>query len=377
MKVHSRRYVLCLLLALWTSPAPGFHASAEGRRNWAELVESLSEPGGYFDSDNLISNETSYVTVLPRLRDLKLQGGVYIGVGPDQNFTYLTTLRPEQAIVIDIRRQNMLQHLLLKALMERARSRLEYLALLVSRPVTLPADLGRALSIEELLHAVDSAPPDLELYGRNLRWVLSHIGGKFGLHLSKQDLEAIDYVYGNFREYGLDIRYRSYGRPFQRRYPTLRGLILERDLEGEYGNYLALESNFQWLKKFQEENHLIPVVGDLGGKAAMKKIARYLTQNHRQVQAFYVSNVEFYLMRNGAFDAYVENVRRLPVRRNGIFIRSYFGYGMPHPEQVDGHWMSSVLQYIGSFLRQQDLAPYYTHRDLATRDYISILKREE
>src|SRR5262245_22060007 len=127
-----------LVVLLWTLAAPRDHASAEARRTWADLVQSLSEPAGYFDSDNFISNETSYETVLTRLSELKLQGGVYIGVGPDQNFTYLTRLRPEQAIIIDIRRQNMLQHLLYKALMERARSRLEYLSLLFSRPVKLP-----------------------------------------------------------------------------------------------------------------------------------------------------------------------------------------------------------------------------------------------
>src|SRR5919109_3135190 len=56
---------------------------------FARLIQRLSEPGGYFDSDNLISNETSYLHVLDRMREFGAQGGVYVGVGPDQNFSYI------------------------------------------------------------------------------------------------------------------------------------------------------------------------------------------------------------------------------------------------------------------------------------------------
>ena len=62
-----------------SQPAPTFAASIAG----------LSEPGGYFDTDNLISNERSYLQVVPDLRRLSVRGGAYIGVGPDQNFSYI------------------------------------------------------------------------------------------------------------------------------------------------------------------------------------------------------------------------------------------------------------------------------------------------
>ena len=54
---------------------------------FAARVAQLSEPGGYFDTDNLISNERSYLHVVPALRAAGLAGGAYIGVGPDQNFS--------------------------------------------------------------------------------------------------------------------------------------------------------------------------------------------------------------------------------------------------------------------------------------------------
>lgn len=372
-RLLSGRYVPCLILVLALALAiPSHGISAAHRRTWAELVEALSESGGYFDSDNFVSNESSYLTILPRMHDLGIEGGVYLGVGPDQNFSYLSAIRPEQAIIIDIRRQNMLQHVLLKALMERARSRLEYLALLFSKPVRLPADLGKSLTLGQLLDSIDQIEGDAAVYDENFVWVRSRIIKEFRFPLTEHDLGVLDYIYKSFKNYDLDMRYKSYGREFQWRYPTLRSLILEKDLNGAYGNFLASEGDFQWLKKFQEEDRLIPVVGDLGGKNAMRKIARFLREHHKRVSAFYVSNVEFYLMRNGGFEEYVENVRQFPIDDHSIFIRSYFGYGVPHPEQVDGYWMSSLMQYMRSFLRTHDQSPYYSARDLAIRDYISL-----
>ena len=45
-------------------------AAAAEARSFGALVASLSEPGGYFDTDNLISNERSYLHVVPTLRTL-------------------------------------------------------------------------------------------------------------------------------------------------------------------------------------------------------------------------------------------------------------------------------------------------------------------
>ena len=79
-------------------------------------MAQLSERGGYFDTDNLISNEKSYLHVIPALRDGGVTGGAYIGVGPDQNFSYIAQVRPAIAFIVDIRRDNLLLHLLFKAL---------------------------------------------------------------------------------------------------------------------------------------------------------------------------------------------------------------------------------------------------------------------
>jgi hypothetical protein len=122
--------------------------------SFADEIASLSEPEGTFDTDNLISNERSYLDVVPALLAGGVNGGAYVGVGPDQNFSYIARIRPSVAYIIDIRRDNLLLHLLFKALFARAPDRVSYLALLTGRsPPLLPANAGA----EEVVRAIADA----------------------------------------------------------------------------------------------------------------------------------------------------------------------------------------------------------------------------
>ena len=103
------------------------------------LVDDFSEPNGYFRSDNLLSNENAYQHVIPTLQANLPTGGVYLGVGPEQNFTYLVALRPRIAFIVDIRRGNMNLHLLYKAFIELSSDRADFLSRLFARP--RPANL--------------------------------------------------------------------------------------------------------------------------------------------------------------------------------------------------------------------------------------------
>jgi len=86
---------------------------------WSIIVD-LSEPGGTYPYENFVSNEAQYQDVIPALKVLTKPGGVFIGVGPEQNFTYVSALRSKLAFVVDIRRQNMLELLMYKAIFERS-----------------------------------------------------------------------------------------------------------------------------------------------------------------------------------------------------------------------------------------------------------------
>ena len=103
-----------LLTLTWGLAGSG--ARSEAQATFAADVAALSEPAGYFDTDNLISNERSYLDVVPDLKKRGVRGGAYIGVGPDQNFSYMAAIRPDVVFIVDVRRDNLLLHLLFKSL---------------------------------------------------------------------------------------------------------------------------------------------------------------------------------------------------------------------------------------------------------------------
>jgi len=328
-----RQYVGAIMaagvLAVSSPTGPGTAQSAVPRTvqapgSFAGQIAALSEPGGYFDTDNLISNERSYLQVIPELQRAGVRGGVYIGVGPDQNFSYIAHIRPAMAFIVDIRRDNLLLHLLFKALFAEARTRVEYLALLLGRPVPRPLDEWREAGIGRLVAYIDGVPVERRSV-EALRMRLDGLVTRFGVALSADDLATIDRFHRRFIEAGLGLRFQSTGRPPQSHYPDYRELLLETDSSGRQNNFLATEEGFQFLKALQARDRIIPVVGDLSGPKALAAVGRLLNGKRERLSAFYTSNVEFYLERAGSYDRFLNNLSGMPRTPGAVVIRSIFG----------------------------------------------------
>jgi len=311
-----------LLTLTWGLAGGGARTGAQS--SFAAEIASLSEPPGYFDTDNLISNERSYLDVVPDLKKRGVRGGAYIGVGPDQNFSYVAAIRPEVVFIVDVRRDNLLLHLLFKSLFTLARTRVEYLAMLVGR--TVPADLEswRDAPIDKVVSHVEAPPIDARA-ATVLRGRLHAVIRKTGVTLSREDVETIDRFHSRFIEAGVYLRFQSTGRPPQGHYPTYRELLLATDANGERGNYLASEGSFQFIKSLQQRDLVIPVVGDLSGPRALASVGASLRKRGLRLSAFYASNVEFYLFGDGRFGNFVNNLGAMPRADHGVIIRSVFG----------------------------------------------------
>src|SRR4030095_8517915 len=109
---------LALLLCAASAPVPAAETLPQSIPDdvFRKLISTLSEPGGDFQSENLLSNETDFPQVMAKLKKTVSPEGVYLGVGPEQNFNYIAAIQPRMAFIIDIRRQNLIEHLLYKAL---------------------------------------------------------------------------------------------------------------------------------------------------------------------------------------------------------------------------------------------------------------------
>jgi hypothetical protein len=293
-----------------------------GDQAFWHMVVDLSEPGGFFRSDNLISNETTFQQVIPELQRRVHPGGVYLGVGPDQNFTYIAATRPRIAFIIDIRRQNMLLHLMYKAIIEQSSDRAEFVSLLFSRPK--PRGLNSSAGLEALFAAFNASEPSEALFARNLKAVTNRLVSHHNFRLSGMDLERIEYVYRAFYTAGPDLRYSFPRGPSFAGFPTYAELMMESDGGGVKRSYLASEENFRALRELERNNLIVPIVGDFGGTKALRAVGEYLREHSATVTLFYTSNVEQYLFQGDGWRQFFGNVAALPLDGTSTFIRAYF-----------------------------------------------------
>jgi hypothetical protein len=193
--------------------------------------------------------------------------------------------------------------------------------------------------------------------------------------LDAHDRQMIDRYRAEFIADGLDTRYSSLGRNNRMDYPTFGQLMLATDRSGRQISFLADEDAFQFVRSLQIANRIVPVVGNVAGDKAVRAIGQYAAEHSLNISAFYLSNVEQYLLtRDGGFDAYARNVRTLPHDSTSVIIRSYFGrFGMTHPLFVQGvsSISTSMIEPIDTFLRAVAAGDIRTYADLVFNGYVT------
>ena len=312
------------------------------------LMNEYSEPWGTFRSENFVSNETSLQWIIPELTQRIAPGGVYLGVAPDQNFTYVAAVRPSIAFIVDIRHQNAMQHLMYKALFETSATRADFLARLFARAPLQGVDT--ASTAVQLFDALAKQPPDSARFRDNLRAIIGRLTDVHRFALSDSERVSLGCVYSAFFTQGPDLTYNfasecrnpgpfGYGGGvpmgpgpgggmgrFGFRMPSYQGMTTETDSAGANWSYLGSEARFRAIKSMQERNLIVPLTGNFAGPRALRAVGDWVRARGAKVTTFYVSNVEQYLFQQGdeALRFY-ENVATLPIDSTSTFIRSFSG----------------------------------------------------
>jgi hypothetical protein len=308
-----------------------------------------------------------------------------MGVGPEQNFTYISALHPKMAFIIDIRRQNMMEHLLYKALFEISPGRVEFLSRLFSRK--LPANPAPDSKPKDLFDAFAAVEPSETLYAANLQDVENVLLKKHGFGMSDDDLASLEHVYSEFSRQGTSIGYSvsdtllmaqintraNIGRnpntppapvpvppstppppildaaefirlltstadPALRQpvpvtplvkpsFPTYGELMTATDATDRNWSYLASEENYKTVREMQLQNRIVPLVGDFAGPRAIRSVGEYLKGHDAKLTTFYLSNVEQYL-NPVEMKRFYANVATVPLNSSSTFIRSAQGTGV-------------------------------------------------
>jgi len=288
-----------------------------------KLVTTMSEPDGQFRYENFLSNEIQYQYVIPELKAATRPGGVYLGVGPEQNFTYIVALQPKIAFITDIRRQNMLELMMYKAIFELCPDRADFLSMLFSR--TRPEGLTEKASADQLFRAYLPALRDETLYLKNIKAIQNLLAQKHQFGLSLTDLQNIQYVFSVFANDGpyLDYSSGALGTAPNGGMPNYSELMVANDARGTQRSFLASESNYKIMRDLEIKNLVVPIVGDFAGPKSIRAIGQYLKDHDATVTVFYLSNVEQYLYSDGKLSDFFKNAATLPMDASSMFIRTF------------------------------------------------------
>jgi hypothetical protein len=280
------------------------------------LVNDLSEPNGFYQYENFVSNEISYQTVIPELKKHAKPGGVYLGVGPEQNFTYIAAIEPKVAFIMDIRRQNLVELLMYKALFEMSPDRADFVSRLFSRK--RPAGLGPTSTAADIFLAYDTVAADKQLYDETLQAIRDRLKQR-GFKPAGDDDQKIEYVFNVFFRGGPRMNYAFASNSPNTAVPSYRWLMLTTDSHGENWAYLASEARYKLVRDMQEKNLIVPLVADFAGPKTLKALGQYLKERGATVTVFYISNVEDYIQSK--WTQYVSNIRALPQDDSSLLVR--------------------------------------------------------
>jgi hypothetical protein len=311
-----------------------------------KLITTFSEPGGTFSSENFTSNETDFPAIVAALAADGPRGGAYLGVGPEQNFHYIAAIRPGIVFQLDIRRQAIIQHLMYKAIFELSSSRADFISLLFSRARPAGPDTSSnaaaihdTSSVAAIWDSFVFSPADSVLYNANRVRIRYHLVVTRGLTLRAEDLASLDRLYQTFYRLGPGISYDGHavaaGSDFRSGTANFATLTSGVDDSGIERSFLASEEGYQFVRGLHMRNLIIPVVADFAGPTALRAVSGYLTSRGIRVSAFYVSNVEQYLFREGLQQKFYDNVATLPLDSTSVFIRPDGGR-LPRLNIVDG-----------------------------------------
>jgi len=321
--------VLLLLAGGISRAADTLPAQLSDAEFW-KLITDFSEPDGYYQYTVITSNELDYQRVIPQLTKTISPGGTYFGVGPEQNFTYISALRPKIAFIIDIRRVMLLEHLMYKAVFEMSADRAGFVATLFSR--RRPPQLTAETPVAAMFRAYASVQGDSDFAAANLKAILARLKTTHGFTLSANDEARLGSIYMTFLREGV-VRFNTSIES-----PGYTALMSATDGLGRNWSFLASEENYTRVRAMQQKNLIVPLVGDFAGPKAVRAAGQYIRDHGAIVNLFYLSNVEDYIQN--MMPAFRRNVASLPLDPSSTFIHLSLQANSFRP------WLTSISEEI-------------------------------
>ena len=304
-----------------------------------ELAGAWSDRETGKPAENLVSNEDSATGAVAELKRRVEPGGVYLGVGPEQNLSLIAGSKPVLAVIADFRRRNGLVHFVHKTAMARSRDRRGYLKILTARKPEARADRDDPAG---LVDAFEEARFDRKRLDREVAEARRYLGplGWVG----EEEWGEVATIQAKLA--GPGMRAKFLGLPG---YPSVGDLIRKAEPGGYRPHFLANEGTYRAVRELQCEDRILPIVADFGREGGLGRVAGWMRGRGLGLSVVYVSDVEFFLLRAGAWAGYLANLRAFP-RRDGAVIVRTSTRPIDHPERRAGDQCTTVVRDLGRFL---------------------------
>lgn len=289
---------------------------------FAELIAAAAEEGRPFENADIVSNETDDAAIATLKRSIhKIPSGAYIGVGPDQNYAYIAAVNPTCAFIVDVRRDNLIEHLMFKVLFEVSTSRREYLARLFGKAIRDPLQEDEMMPFESIVMELDRTERSEEIVHETLQLLPERIKA-YGLEFSEADRVTIQRIYQRFVDENLNLRFRVTSERYRNTlFPSYRAVLLNITDRESGGHFLRRSDDFAAIKAMHASNRIIPIVGDVCGDRALRAIATFLGRRGAIVSVVYLSNVEMYLAGSEQRMNLLRNLKVLPTAATSLVVR--------------------------------------------------------
>ena len=249
----------------------------------------------------------------PDLVRIARPGAVYLGVAPEQNFTYTRCTSAEDGV--HCRYPPTLELLMYKALFEMSVDRVEFACRLFSRR----PQVGRTATVEALFRGLESVRGSTPLFREALQAIYDRLEKQRGFRLTAVDKQGIEKVFNVFLSGW-----------------AANGLRVPESNTEPCGTQLLpahVDNRSPWktMELPRQRRKLRPDTSDaakesdrpagrrLTGPRTLKAVGQYVSQHGSTIAAFYISNVEDYIRHS--WSQYVSNLRSLPVDDFSVFIR--------------------------------------------------------
>ncbi len=306
---------------------------------------SLAPPSTDYALDCFVSSEVGYNEVLARCQPVSATpNGAYLGVGPDQNYTYIGALRPRLAVILDARLDNLLEHLVFKLAFSQARDPLDYLCLLFGR--RRPAAPAAAADAKALVAQLHAQPLDEDQAASFSAFVLQAFRARWS-----QDSKALSRVK---RLLGELVRRQLKVTSVSERclanldkIPDFEEVITATTPEGFNFHYLTDAERFGYVKALHGQDAIVPLLGNVVSPRGIAAARSVVEAAGLTLSAVYLSNLEEFLLQRyiiaedrivarpnpkGAFEGapgrswheLLDQLSALPCDDDAVLIRFYF-----------------------------------------------------